>query len=70
MGEDSLDLLVRTLPGEEIDEKALRDRLTDEILPVGTKTVITEETVCAFLPERSPKKRMRVRKGKENGVSQ
>src|SRR5699024_739118 len=47
VGEDSLDLLVRTLPGEEIDEKALRDRLTDEILPAGTKTVIAEETVCA-----------------------
>ena len=60
-GADSLDLTVRTLPGERIDRKALSARLSCAVLPAGTKLSVEEETVRGFLPERSPKKRMSLR---------
>lgn len=60
-GADSLDLTVRTLPGEKIDRKALSARLSGAVLPAGTRLSVEEETVRGFLPERSPKKRMRMR---------
>jgi phenylacetate-coenzyme A ligase PaaK-like adenylate-forming protein len=60
-GADSLDLTVRTLPGEKIDKEALRARLSGAVLPAGTRLSVEEETVRGFLPERSPKKRMRLR---------
>lgn len=59
-GADSLDLTVRTLPGEKIDKEALRARLSGAVLPAGTRLSVEEETVRGFLPERSPKKRMRL----------
>ncbi|MCR5795599.1 MAG: hypothetical protein K6G61_09705 [Solobacterium sp.] len=55
---NELVLLVRTLPQEETDQEALKERLMRAVLPAGTKVRISEETVCGFLPRRSPKKRM------------
>ena len=58
VAEDRLTLLVRTLPGERVDRKALGERLC---AAAGTQASIEEETVRGFLPERSPKKRMRIK---------
>ncbi len=55
-----LALLIRTVPGETIDKEALLDRLMGAVLPAGTGVAVEEESVCAFSPERSPKKRMNV----------
>ena len=56
----SLQIIVRTLPGEHIAENALRERLAETVLPEGTDIGISEEFIIAFSPERSPKKRMHI----------
>ena len=56
----SLQIIVRTLPGEHIAENALRERLAETVLPEGTDIGISEEYIIAFSPERSPKKRMHI----------
>ena len=57
-GEDHLQLLVRTLPGEQIDREMLLGRLRADILPKEARIVIEEETMQAFPSARSPKKHM------------
>ena len=57
-GEESLSVLVRTLPGEAVDAEALYARLRDSVLPAGTGVDLRQEAIRAFPPERSPKKRM------------
>lgn len=57
---DSLELLIRTLPGETADGERLKERLAADVLPSCTKVTVEQESIRGFLSERSPKKRMQV----------